>query len=147
MANRKMQDAVTVYSTDDGKRCQACGQPAAQCRCRRKQAAPQANAPKADGVVRVGRETAGRKGKGVTVITGVPLQAEALQKLAKQLKQKCGAGAKRTACPGEDGGANVVVLPHALQGVHQGAAKFAIHGVALARAVEGDDRYVLVQVK
>ena len=92
MANRKIQDAVTVYSTDDGKMCPACGKPAAQCRCRRKQAAPQANAPKADGIVRVGRETAGRKGKGVTVITGVPLEAEALQKLAKQLKQKCGAG-------------------------------------------------------
>ena len=92
MANRKIQDAVTVYSTDDGKMCPSCGKPAAQCRCRRKQAAPQANAPKADGIVRVGRETAGRKGKGVTVITGVPLQAEALQKLAKQLKQKCGAG-------------------------------------------------------
>ena len=92
MANRKIQDAVTVYSTDDGKICPACGKPAAQCRCRRKQAVPQANVPKADGIVRVGRETAGRKGKGVTVITGVPLQAEALQKLAKQLKQKCGAG-------------------------------------------------------
>ena len=39
-----------------------------------------------------GRETAGRKGKGVTVVTGVSLEPAALQKLAKQLKQKCGAG-------------------------------------------------------
>lgn len=92
MATRKMQDAVTVYSTDDGKMCVACGKPAAQCVCRRKEAAPKAGAPKPDGIVRVGRETTGRKGKGVTVITGVPLAAEALQKLAKQLKQKCGAG-------------------------------------------------------
>ncbi len=43
-------------------------------------------------MVRVGRETAGRKGKGVTVITGVPLAGEQLEALAKQLKQQCGAG-------------------------------------------------------
>jgi len=42
--------------------------------------------------VRVGRETAGRKGKGVTVITGVPLGAEELEALATQLKKQCGAG-------------------------------------------------------
>ena len=92
MATRNMQDAVTVYSTDSGKMCATCGKPAAQCVCRRKKAVPKSAAPKPDGIVRVGRETAGRKGKGVTVITGVPLEAKALQKLAKQLKQKCGAG-------------------------------------------------------
>ena len=48
--------------------------------------------PRTTGVVRVGRETKGRKGKGVTLITGVPLAAAELDKLAKQLKQKCGAG-------------------------------------------------------
>jgi translation initiation factor 1 len=40
----------------------------------------------------VGRATKGRKGKGVTIITGGPLDPDGLQKLAKQLKQKCGAG-------------------------------------------------------
>ena len=49
-------------------------------------------APKGDGIVRVGRETKGRKGKGMTVITGVPLHPEGLKDLAKQLKQKCGTG-------------------------------------------------------
>lgn len=96
MAARDMNDARTVYSTDDGKMCPACGKPAAQCTCRRKKAGPKAGGPKSaipnDGIVRVGRATAGRKGKGVTVITGVPLAAAALQQLAKQLKQKCGAG-------------------------------------------------------
>ena len=48
--------------------------------------------PKGDGIVRVGRETKGRKGKGMTVITGVPLHPEGLRDLAKQLKQKCGTG-------------------------------------------------------
>lgn len=49
-------------------------------------------APKGDGIVRVGRETKGRKGKGMTIITGVPLHPEGLKDLAKQLKQKCGTG-------------------------------------------------------
>jgi translation initiation factor 1 len=52
----------------------------------------QSSTPKGDGVVRVGRETKGRKGKGMTVITGVPLHPEGLRDLAKQLKQKCGTG-------------------------------------------------------
>lgn len=42
--------------------------------------------------VRVGRETKGRKGKGVTVVTGVPLSGPALAELAGELKRKCGAG-------------------------------------------------------
>src|SRR5579862_8103901 len=42
--------------------------------------------------VRVGRETAGRSGKGVSVITGLPLSAQALEALAAQLKRMCGAG-------------------------------------------------------
>ena len=45
-----------------------------------------------DGTVRVGRETKGRKGKGVTVVTGVPLEGVELAALAKQLKNRCGAG-------------------------------------------------------
>ena len=42
--------------------------------------------------MRVAREVAGRGGKGVTVITGLPLGAEALEMLAKDLKRACGAG-------------------------------------------------------
>ena len=49
-------------------------------------------APKGDGIVRVGRETKGRKGAGVTVITGIPSHPEGLEKLAKQFKQQCGTG-------------------------------------------------------
>ncbi|MCZ6745951.1 MAG: stress response translation initiation inhibitor YciH [Acidobacteria bacterium] len=44
------------------------------------------------GAVRVGRETKGRKGKGVTVITGLPLNTDEIKKLARQFKQKCGSG-------------------------------------------------------
>jgi translation initiation factor 1 len=51
--------------------------------------------PKAGGgppKIRVGRETAGRGGKGVTVITGLPLPPEALEALSGELKRACGAG-------------------------------------------------------
>ena len=43
-------------------------------------------------MVRVGRETQGRGGKGVSVITGLPLTQERLEELAKQLKKRCGCG-------------------------------------------------------
>jgi translation initiation factor 1 len=42
--------------------------------------------------IRVARETAGRGGKGVTVVTGLPLSGDALEELAGQLKRSCGAG-------------------------------------------------------
>ncbi len=42
--------------------------------------------------VRVGRETQGRGGKGVTVITGLPLPEAELEALARQLKRRCGSG-------------------------------------------------------
>jgi translation initiation factor 1 len=42
--------------------------------------------------VRVGRETSGRSGKGVSVITGLPLSGEELENLATRLKKLCGAG-------------------------------------------------------
>ena len=76
-----------VYSTAHGRMCPACAKPIAECLCKKKKAIPEG-----DGVVRVGRETKGRKGKGVTVITGVPLHETKLKELAKQLKARCGAG-------------------------------------------------------
>lgn len=42
--------------------------------------------------VRVGREVAGRGGKGVTVITGLPFDEVQLAELATRLKKLCGAG-------------------------------------------------------
>lgn len=67
--------------------CPECNKQAQQCSCKKKKQA----IPK-DGIVRLMRETKGRKGKGVTLINGVPLDPAALKKLAKSLKQKCGSG-------------------------------------------------------
>jgi translation initiation factor 1 len=50
--------------------------------------APAAGPPR----VRVGREVAGRGGKGVSVIRGLPLPPAALEELASRLKRLCGAG-------------------------------------------------------
>jgi translation initiation factor 1 len=44
------------------------------------------------GVVRVSRQTQGRAGKGVTVVTGLPLSPTALETLATELKRRCGSG-------------------------------------------------------
>jgi len=42
--------------------------------------------------VRVAREVAGRSGKGVSVISGLPLAPAELEALASRLKRLCGAG-------------------------------------------------------
>ncbi|MGC0152441.1 translation initiation factor Sui1 [Chromobacterium vaccinii] len=75
-----------VYSTEHGRMCPACRRPEAQCECRA--AAP----PAGDGVARVSRETKGRGGKAVTVVKGLPLAADELAKLGKQLRTRCGSG-------------------------------------------------------
>jgi translation initiation factor 1 len=88
-----MQKNRLVFSTGTGRLCPECARPIAECRCKRSKAAqPAALAPKGDGIVRVGRETKGRKGKGVTVITGVPLAGDELEALATRLKKRCGSG-------------------------------------------------------
>ena len=50
------------------------------------------SAPTGDGIVRIQRETKGRKGKGVMLITGLQLAPAELKALAKRLKQLCGTG-------------------------------------------------------
>ncbi len=91
-----MATSRLVYSTDSGRVCPACGQPVAHCTCKATAAAQararQAGSGKADNIVRVQLDTKGRKGKGVTVVSGVPLTDDALAQLGKQLKAQCGAG-------------------------------------------------------
>ena len=55
-------------------------------------AAPAAAVQPAAARVRVGREVAGRGGKAVTVISGLPSDAAQLDELAARLKRLCGAG-------------------------------------------------------
>ena len=66
--------------------------PGSTCPPKRAKKQKQAPTQKKDGIVRVGRETKGRKGAGVTVISGIPTHPEGLKQIAKELKQKCGTG-------------------------------------------------------
>ncbi|RLB63953.1 MAG: stress response translation initiation inhibitor YciH [Deltaproteobacteria bacterium] len=77
-----------VYSDNIGPTCPKCGQRLQKCRCHK---SSEKLTPK-DGIIRIQRETKGRKGKGVTLITGIPLAGDELKVLAKTLKQKCGTG-------------------------------------------------------
>jgi translation initiation factor 1 len=77
-----------VYSTGSGRICAGCRQPIAACACR----SAAGTAARPAGAVRVGRETQGRAGKGVTVIDGLPLGDRDLEQLARELKRLCGSG-------------------------------------------------------
>jgi translation initiation factor 1 len=80
------KNSALVYSTETGRLCPECELPVNSCTCK------QEREPKGDGIVRVSLDTKGRKGKGVTLITGLLMKSEELKNLAKELKQKCGVG-------------------------------------------------------
>lgn len=86
MAKGTTKESGLVYSTDRGRICPGCGHPVAGCCCSKKRP------PAGDGVVRISRETKGRKGSGVCLISGLPLDDAGLKQLARQLKQRCGTG-------------------------------------------------------
>ncbi|GGD67907.1 stress response translation initiation inhibitor YciH [Lacimicrobium alkaliphilum] len=72
-----MKDANLVYSTDKG-------------RINTPQHKPPV--PQGDGIVRLRRETKGRKGKGVTTISGMLMDEQQIKKLCSELKKLCGTG-------------------------------------------------------
>ncbi len=73
----------------------------------------------ADGVVRIRRETAGRGGKTVTTLTGIPGGEPAARKLVLELRRLCGAG-------GTARGGSVVI-----QGDHRDTIEKALTGRGL----------------
>ncbi|MDD5130381.1 MAG: stress response translation initiation inhibitor YciH [Candidatus Omnitrophica bacterium] len=78
-----------VYSTAQGKICQDCAQPVNNCICHK---VKKNTMPDTDGVVRLRYEIKGRQGKGMTLISGLPLHEEGLLEIAKNLKQRFGTG-------------------------------------------------------
>jgi translation initiation factor 1 len=80
--------ARTVYSSGKGRICPTCSAPVDLCRCKQ----VRSRAAQGDGIVRIRRETSGRKGKTVTTVSGIPLPKDELRDLARQLKQRCGTG-------------------------------------------------------
>ncbi len=85
---RSDSNSRLVYSTEHDSHCAKCGKKIQKCKCR----GTKQPKPKGDGVVRICRETKGRKGKGVTLITGIDRPENELKILAKELKQRCGTG-------------------------------------------------------
>ena len=73
------RDSNPVFSTDAGDLRKA-GRGAA------------AAAPAGGGRVKVRREVAGRRGKTVTTVSGVPVDDAGLKELAGRLKKRCGVG-------------------------------------------------------
>ena len=90
MASLRDQLGGLVYSTEKGQLCPGCGESVDACACA--DLDDKQRLASLDGVVRIRRETSGRKGKGVTTITGVPLAEKELKVLAKKLKKVCGTG-------------------------------------------------------
>jgi translation initiation factor 1 len=78
----------TVYSSAAGRICPKCGQPERGCRCGE---AASESVP-ARPVARLRMEKAGRGGKTVTVVFGLPKNAAFLKNLAQELKRTCGTG-------------------------------------------------------
>ena len=71
------KESRLVYSTERG---------------RIKSGNPAPARPAGDGIVRIRRETSGRKGKGVTTISGLDMSDGELKSQAKKLKTLCGTG-------------------------------------------------------
>jgi len=80
-----------VYSTGKGSRCPRCGWPEHDCRCAARLDEPVPEKP----VVALRIEKAGRGGKTVTVVDGLPRNAAFVKGLVGELKRACGTGARR----------------------------------------------------
>ncbi|MDP9376911.1 MAG: stress response translation initiation inhibitor YciH [Actinomycetota bacterium] len=72
------RDSKVVWSSTDGDL--------------RRARVPEPPARAAAGPVKVRREVAGRRGKAVTTISGVPVDEQGLRELAGRLKKRCGVG-------------------------------------------------------
>ncbi len=67
--------------------CPKCHQLKKTCTC-----TSETSTPSKSKVVRVGRETKGRRGKGVTIISELPLDQDGLTEVAAKLKTRLGTG-------------------------------------------------------
>ena len=83
-----MTDNPIVYSSEHGKMCSACQKSVRICTCK----VDAGQKVVGDGNVRITRSTKGRKGKGVSIISGLPVATSDLKALAKRLKSSLGVG-------------------------------------------------------
>ena len=86
-----MDESTLVYSTETGRICPKCSRPQSKCVCTKGKSEPERTG-RGDGIIRIKRETKGRKGKTVTTISGFPQADAGLKKIASELKNRCGTG-------------------------------------------------------
>ena len=89
---KQPDNARIVYSSAAGKICRGCGQPERGCKCGQKASEPVPVRP----VAKLRMEKAGRGGKIVTVVFGLPNNAAFLKELSQELKRACGTGGTAT---------------------------------------------------
>jgi translation initiation factor 1 len=83
-------NARLVYSTETAGKCPGCGWPQRDCQCSTRHAV---DAPIPSRIVaKVRAEKKSRGGKSVTVVYGLPENAEFLKELSQDLKRECGTG-------------------------------------------------------
>lgn len=87
----RMNESKLVYSTETGRMCPTCGRPRSKCACQKKKAKTDFR-KESDGVIRIRRESKGRKGKTVTTISGFQEKDAVLREIASDLKNRCGTG-------------------------------------------------------
>jgi translation initiation factor 1 len=89
---RDRENARIVYSSAAGKICRGCGQPERGCKRGQKPSEAVPDRP----VAKLRMEKAGRGGKTVTVVFGLPNNAAFLKDLTQELKRACGTGGTAT---------------------------------------------------
>ena len=86
-----MNESKLVYSTETGRMCPKCSRPHSKCICKRPPSKP-APGKASDDIIRIRRESKGRKGKTVTAISGFQEKDTVLKMIASELKNRCGTG-------------------------------------------------------
>jgi translation initiation factor 1 len=90
-----MSNSRLVYSSDKGRVCPKCGWPVDNCQCSSTHARANEAVPNRV-VAKLRMEKKGRGGKTVTVVYGLPNNAEFLSTLCSELKRACGCGGSAT---------------------------------------------------
>lgn len=92
MGNVGNERVVWVTGAGQVRYCSKCGQPEGECRCREERRMGASSVAPRDGFVRLALDRKQRRGKSVTIISGLPADLAQLTALAQEFRKLCGAG-------------------------------------------------------